>query len=245
MLYPGSAKPLYEQLKDILKQKISEGEYKAGEALPGERQLMENYGVSRVTVRQAIGEMVNEGFLYRIHGKGTYVSPKRIERPLARLLGVAEELAEEGFKVDMKVIESGIKTPDHETRRELRLSETDTVFAVSRLIFADNQPLVINHSYFPNSLGQILSNTDLSRDLIYTQLELYGYKISSGNQRISAGRASMEEAKYLQCKTNSPVLVVKRTTFVESGLPIHYSKGIFYGDRYEYQVVLKRNTNGC
>jgi len=86
VLYPGSAKPLYKQLKDVLKQKITAGEFKPGEALPGERQLMETYGVSRVTVRQAIAELVNEGLLYRQHGKGTFIAPKRIERPLARLL---------------------------------------------------------------------------------------------------------------------------------------------------------------
>ncbi len=82
---------------------------------------------------------------------------------------------------------------------------------------------------------------DLSRDLIYTQLELCGYKLSHAEQSISAGSASREEARHLQCKVNSPVLVAKRTTFVEGGLPIDYSVSIYRSDRYQYHVNLKRH----
>ncbi|MDN5362727.1 MAG: GntR family transcriptional regulator, N-acetylglucosamine utilization regulator [Moorella sp. (in: firmicutes)] len=241
MLYPGSAKPLYEQLKDILKQKITAGELQPGAALPGERQLMETYGVSRVTVRQAIAELVNEGLLYRQHGKGTFVAPKRIERPLARLLGVAEELALEGLDIGIQVIKSGLQEAPPEARQELQLAEGETVFGVTRLITAAHQPLLLDASYFPPAIGQLLQNMDLSKDLIYTQLELYGYKISNGRQRISAGRVSREEARYLQCRAGSPVLIVKRTTYVEGGLPIDYSRAIYRGDRYEYHVDLQRH----
>lgn len=250
MLYPGSAKPLYEQLKDILKQKIASGEFKPGEALPGERQLMETYGVSRVTVRQAIAELVNEGLLYRQHGKGTFVAPKRIERPLARLLGVAEELTLEGLDIEIQVIKTGFLEAPPEVRQELHLAEGEPVFCVTRLITAAHQPLLLDSSYFPSAIGQLLQNIDLSKDLIYTQLELYGYKISNGKQRISAGRASREEARYLQCKAGSPVLIVKRTTYVEGELPIDFSCAIYRGDRYEYHVNLQRyplspeNNNG-
>ncbi|MEW8958368.1 MAG: GntR family transcriptional regulator [Moorella sp. (in: firmicutes)] len=244
MLYPGSAKPLYEQLKDILKQKIASGELKPGEALPGERQLTDIYGVSRVTVRQAIGELVKEGLLYRHHGKGTFVAPKRIERPLARLLGVAEELALEGLEVAIKVIKSGVEEPTPAIRHELRLAEIESVFCVSRLITVAGQPLLLDHSYFPQAIGQLLQNLDLSKDLIYTHLELYGYKISNGMQRISAGRASREEARYLQYKPGFPVLIIKRTTYVEGGLPIDFSHVVYRGDRYEYIVNLQRRPQG-
>jgi GntR family transcriptional regulator len=163
---------------------------------------------------------------------------------LAQLLGVVEELAREGFSADINVIGVGTKVPNDVIRRQLKLNETENVFAISRLIFANQQPLALDHSYFTQTIGQLLGNTDLSRDLIYTQLELYGYKISHGEQSISAGRASQEEAKYLLCQVNSPVLVVKRTTFVEGGLPIDYSVSIYRGDRYQYHVDLKRHANG-
>ncbi|SMB99795.1 transcriptional regulator, GntR family [Thermanaeromonas toyohensis ToBE] len=240
MLYPGSSKPLHEQLKDILKQKIIEGEFKPGEALPGERQLMHTYGVSRVTVRQAIGELVSEGLLYRQHGRGTFVAPRRIERPLAYLLGVAEELILEGLKVGIKVLEAGRQDPLPEIRQQLRLKEGEQVFHVLRLIMTGPEPLLLDFSFFPSVIGQILKDIDLSKDLIYTHLELYGYKISHGVQWISAGRASQEEAQYLQCKKGSPVLVVRRITYVEGELPISVSRTVYRADRYEYRVNLYR-----
>ncbi|MGI9862366.1 GntR family transcriptional regulator [Moorella naiadis] len=243
MLYPGSAKPLYEQLKDILKQKITAGELQPGAALPGERHLMDTYGVSRVTVRQAIAELVNEGLLYRHHGKGTFVAPQRIERPLARLLGVAEELTLEGMEVKIQVLQKGFQEATPEIRRELQLSEDEAVFGVTRLITTTGQPLLLDASYFPPAIGRLIQNMDLSKDLIYTQLELYGYKISNGRQRISVDRASQEEAQYLQCRSGSPILVVKRTTYVEGGLPIDYSRAIYRGDRYEYHVDLQRHPH--
>lgn len=241
VLYPGSSKPLHEQLKDILKQKIAEGEFKPGETLPGERQLMHTYGVSRVTVRQAIGELVNEGWLYRQHGRGTFVAPRRIERPLARLLGVAEELILEGLEVSIKVLEATRREPLPEIRQQLGLKEGEQVFYVLRLISTGLEPLLLDFSFFPPPVGQILKGIDLSKDLICTHLELYGYKISRGVQWISASRASPEEAQYLQCKKGSPVLVVRRITYVEGELPISVSRTVYRADRYEYRVNLYRH----
>ncbi|WP_172408156.1 GntR family transcriptional regulator [Desulfosporosinus sp. FKA] len=244
MLYPGSIKPLYEQLKDIIKLNITDGNLKPGEALPGERQLMETYGVSRVTIRQSIGELVNEGFLYRKHGKGTFVAPKRIERPLARLMGVTEELALDGLNVEMKVFKTESQKATPKIRQKLKLAEEEPVFCIARIITVAQEPLSLDYNYFPQSIGQKLLNANLSKDLIYTQLELYGYKISTGKQKISAGKATKEEAKLLQCKLNSPLLVVKRSTYVESGLPIVYSQALYRGDRYEYVIDLQRQPFG-
>lgn len=244
MLYPGSIKPLYEQLKDIIKQSIANGYLKPGEALPGERQLMESYGVSRVTVRQSIGELVNEGLLYRKHGKGTFVAPKRIERPLARLMGVTEELELEGYTVEMNVLKTECQNATPEIRHELRLAEEEPVFCVARLITVAQEPLTLDYNYFNQSIGQQLLNANLSKDLIYTQLELYGYKISTGKQKISAGKATKEIAKYLECQVSSPLLIAKRTTYVDGGLPIAYSQAFYKGDRYEYSIDLQRHPLG-
>jgi len=150
-------------------------------------------------------------------------------------------LALEGLDVEIEVIKSGLQEATPEARQELQLREGEPVFGVTRLITAAHQPLLLDASYFPQAMGQLLQNTDLSRDLIYTQLELYGYKISNGRQRISAGRASREEARHLQCKADSPVLVVKRTTYVEGERPIDYFRAIYRGDRYEYHVDLQRH----
>jgi GntR family transcriptional regulator len=241
MLYPGSAKPLYEQLKEVIKQKIDNGGYKPGGALPGERQLIDTYGVSRITVRRAIGELVNEKLLYRQHGKGTFVAQKYVLRPLGSLLGVAESLKLQGMDADITMIEKCVTKPNSIICRELGLDKSDNIVLIKRLISTGQEPLLINYNYLSQSVGSLLDNVDLTRDPIFSQLELYGYKISEGFERITAGVATSEEAKYLHCEKNSPVLVAKSTIFVENKLPILYCCGIFRGDRYEFNITLKRN----
>lgn len=244
MLFHGHAKPLHEQLKDAIKQKIALGELSPGEALPGERQLIDTYKVSRITVRQALGALVNEGILYRHQGKGTFVAHRRIESPLAKLLGVAEELKLDNLKVDINVISKGFMPLSETLPKEAEIFDDKPIFNVTRLISTNGQPLLIDRRYFPNSVGQIVQNLDLSKDIILAQLELYGLKVSHGVQKIRAGQASAEEAKLLQYKTGNSLLIVERITYVNGDAPIDFSLILYRADRYEYRVNLRRNTSG-
>jgi GntR family transcriptional regulator len=243
MLYSGCTKPLYEQVKEIIIQKINTGEYSSKQALPGERILMERFGVSRITIRQAIGDLVNEGVLYRKHGKGTYVAEKKIEKPLARLLGIAEELATENNEIAISVLESKITTPATEISKALGLSPGQSVFMVKRLITTQRIPLVIICDYISDTIKYIFDNCLLERDIFYVQLEACGYKIGHGEQRISAAAATLEEAKLLKYQKGAPVLVVRRTTYDPGHTPLIYSQITYRGDRYEYSIQLKRNRN--
>jgi GntR family transcriptional regulator len=242
LLFQGHAKPLHEQLKDIIKQKIVIGELKPGDVLPGERQLIDMYKVSRVTVRQAIGVLVNDGILYRQQGKGTFVAHKRIERPLAKLLGVAEELKMDNLTIDISVISKGFMPSMQAIPKELQIFDDKPLFYVTRLIKSDAQPLLIDRRFFPQSVGLIVQNLDLSKDTILNQLELYGFKISHGVQSISADKASAEDAKLLHYKSGKPLLVAKRTIYVEGNIPIDYSCTHYRADRYEYRIDLQRSS---
>lgn len=241
MLFPGQAKPLHEQLKDAIKLKITNAEIKPGDLLPSERHLIDLYKVSRVTVRQALGALVNEGLLYRQHGKGTFVAPSRFERPLARLLGVVEELRLDNLEIEINLLSQGF-LPTSELPPEVQIFDDKPIFHVTRLITSEAQPLLIDRRYFPKTVGQFVQNLDLSKDTILVQLELYGFKIVRGTQKISAEQITVENAKLLQCAPGNPVLVAKRTTFVEGDIPIDYSCTLYRADRYEYLVDLRRNT---
>ncbi len=240
MLYSGSNKPLYEQMKEVIIQKIHSGEYVSGDCLPGERALMQQYGVSRITIRQAIGALVNEGIVYRKHGKGTFVAEKKVERPLASLLGIAEELTMEDIDVTIDVLKSGIEKPSLEVRKALGLHSDQSVFMVKRLISTQQSPLVIINDYVSESIKYVFDNCILERDIFYVQLEKCGYKIGHGEQRISAGSAADDEVQLLKCKKNAPILVVKRTTFDTDNNPLIYSNISYRGDKYEYFINLKR-----
>jgi GntR family transcriptional regulator len=243
ILYSGCAKPLYEQMKKIIIQKINSGEYLPEQSLPGERVLMKQFGVSRITIRQAIGDLVNEGILYRRHGKGTYVANKRIERPLARLLGIAEELAAENRDIAIRLLESGVRVPTAEIGQALGLNPLESVFMVKRLVITEQIPLLIIYDYFPDAIKYVFESCMLDRDIFYAQLEACGYKIGHGEQRIGAGAANQDEAHHLKYQKGAPVLVVRRTTFDTNHTPLAYSHITYRGDRYEYFITLKRNTN--
>ena len=240
-LYRNTMKPLYKQLKDALKQNITKGKYKPNDALPGERQLMEIYGVSRMTVRQAIAELVSEGVLYRRQGSGTYVNPKTSERLFLELYGLVEELSLSGYDTTIELIESNVQPAVDRVREELQLGEHESVFFYERLIKADGIPMLFTTSQIPHSISTLFDNININiaRDVIYEHLELCGYHITDAIQRISAGYPTVSEARYLECDPNSPVLVLHRTTYLSGGHPIIFTRAV-YRQEYQFTLDLKR-----
>ncbi len=240
MLIPGSSRPLYCQLAEILREKIGQKDLKPGDKLPGERKLMEQYNVSRITIRQAIRELVNEHLVYSCHGQGTFVAQARLERPLAKLYGFAEELAQEQLDPEISVIKCSVEKPSPEVAQALRLGPDDNVYSIIRVISALGGPLLIDYGYLPEALSHIFATANLQLDLIYKVLEHYGIRIAGGDQSIEAGECSAGDAKLLGVKRGMKVLVVSRTTFAQEEVPIFYSKAIYRGDRYAYKLRLER-----
>lgn len=240
-LYRNTMKPLYKQLKDALKQSISKGMYKPDDTLPGERQLMEIYGVSRMTVRQAIAELVSEGVLYRKQGSGTYVNPKTSERLFLELYGLVEELSLSGYDTSIELIESHMMPAESIVKEELQLPNDSQVFAYKRLISADGEPILFTTSHIPQSISMLFENinVNIAKDVIYDHLEMCGYQISSAIQRIRAGYPTMEEAQYLAIDHLSPVLILHRTTYLAGDRPIIFTRAV-YNQKYNFALDLKR-----
>lgn len=240
MLIASSTKPLYLQLKESIKNKVVNKELKPGDKLPGERQLIELYSVSRITVRQAIAELVNDGILYSHHGKGTFVASTKIERPLAKLLGYGEELSNDGLETKIAVLRSGFEMPTNEVKEKLRLKDGEKVYAVTRVFSTLDEPLLLDRAYIPPELGNLLATADLSKDLIYHIFELYGIKITRGEQEIRATVCSPKDAKLLNVGSGLEMLSIARLTFAKDDIPVSYSRALYRGDRYVYKVELKR-----
>lgn len=240
MLVQGSSRPLYCQLAEIMREKIAHKEWNPGDKLPGERKLMEHYNVSRITIRQAIKELVNEHMVYSCHGQGTFVAQTRLERPLAKLYGFAEELGQANLDPEIAVIGTGVEKPSSEVAQALRLGPDENVYSIIRVISALGGPLLIDYGYLPEALSHIFATANLQLDLIYKILEHYGIRITGGEQSIEAGECSAEDAKLLGVKRGMKVLVVSRTTFAQEETPIFYSKAIYRGDRYAYKLRLER-----
>ena len=242
-LYPNITKPLYLQLKDILVNMIETGALEPGDELPGERVLAELYDVSRVTVRKCIGGMVDEGLLIRSHGKETRVAQRRVSHRLGVLMGIVEELANtEGVVMGVTVLKHEFVPATPTVRRHLKLPENSTlpVYSFSRVLSKNNKPLAVNHSFVPYDIGKMVDALDLTRDKVFAHLESCGYNLSYGEQEIASGICNKEEAEVLRYQAGQPVLVIKRTTYLENGYPILYEKTIYRGDDYQYSIRLQR-----
>lgn len=242
-MYPNIDKPLYRQLRDALVGQIESGELTEGDALPGERTLAEMYDLSRVTVRKCIGAMVEEGYFIRSHGKETVVARRKVNHHLGRLVGSVEEmLSIDNFSAAIRVVRKGFIEGSASVRRHLQLSESDRrpVYEFSRVINKNGEPLAINYSFVQHEIGRIVDPLDLSTAKVFPHLENAGFNLSWGEQEIEAAVCTADVSSELDYEAGRPVLVIRRTTYLENGYPILYEKTIYRGDRYQYSIRLQR-----
>jgi GntR family transcriptional regulator len=234
--------PLYRQLMEIIRSRIKEGTYAEGDRIPSEAKLCEEFGVSRITVRQALGELVQSGFLYRAQGKGTFVAKRRFVQKLLRLSSMSESLIDGGFVPGSQTIAIQQEEPQARIRQHLGLQEGETCLLVIRLRLSDDIPLVLNYSYFPPKLLDGLVEVIAQGPSIYRALEeQLGIKVDKVQQTIELTSATEFEAKHLEIQPHAPVYLVRAITLDSDGHVVEYVKSIYRTDRTEFFVELKRN----
>lgn len=233
--------PRYYQLKEIMREKIRSGEWKPGDLIPSERELGEQYGISRMTARQAITELVNEGLFYREQGKGTFVSLHKITQQLIRLTGFTEDIQARGQRPGTKVLIARMQPADEITAERLRIKPKQPIFYLQRLRLADEEPLAIEVSQI-NFIGcEQLLEEDLEHNSLYQMLEAkYGLTLVEAEQEIEAGLVGTEDAPILKIPLGSPALYTRRITYTERNQPIEYAKSVYCGNKYTFYTNLRR-----
>jgi GntR family transcriptional regulator len=202
MLDKNSSVPIYAQLERIIKDNIKEKKYLPGEPLPTERELTELFGVSRMTIRQAISNLVNEGVLYRIPGKGAYVSKEVIEKKL-EIESFSEDMEKRGLTPGSKIIYFEKIAPDEEIKEKLKLSTSEEIFFLNRLRLANDEPMAIEYCYLPEKYYPGLIKYDFARCSLYEIIkEEYSIQHKYMKQSIKAVNMNKEEAKMLLGKTS-------------------------------------------
>jgi len=241
MLYAGNGKALFIQLKDLILQWIETGELKPNDQLPSERVLSDDYHISRVTVRQALNELVQTGAITKRHGKGYFVAPPpKIEYRLDGLLGFIEEFDIKKMKCEISFLRREFINPPVKVREALDMQNNDKVFLLTRLIVVEGEPLAIDYTYLPANVARLLDGMSLDNSILYRVFEKNNYKLTTADQWISAGKPTAEEAALLGKKHSDPVLIITRKTRVEGDAVLDYSRTIYRADRYSYFVTLKR-----
>jgi len=237
--------PLYFQLEEILRQKILDKQYGAGEPIPTETQLQEEYKVSRVTVRKAVDNLVLAGLLTRKRGVATYVAEHKITHRIGSIYSSTEEILARGLKPGTKFLEKVEIDPPDYIRREMVLDELDKVIKIKRLRLIGDEPVAILTSYVPKDLVPNLTSVEFKDDSLYRTLErTYGLKLSECDEVIEAAMIRGGDANLLGLGKSDPVLVIKRLTYLDNSRVIEDLVALYRTDRYKYQVKLKGRNEG-
>ncbi|MFF5261629.1 GntR family transcriptional regulator [Actinomadura viridis] len=213
-------------------------ELDVGDALPSERRLAEELGVSRPTLRAAIDELVTQGLLDRRHGSGTYVAEPRIAVALT-MTSFSEDMARRGMRPGGRVLSFRAETAGAKIGRRLSISPTEEVFTIRRLRLADGASMAIETLYLPRALVPELRREDLEGRSFYTLLRDRGIVLASGRETIEPTVTTAEEAEVLGVPVHAPAFLFQRISHSEEGTPVEYVRSLYRGDRYRLELELK------
>lgn len=230
-----SNSPIYMQLAHRLRLLIEDGDFKAGEALPSERDLCTIMGASRVTVRKAIELLIEDGLLSRRQGSGTYVTP-RIQAPGSFLSSFSEDAEARGEATDTIWMMKVVAPATEEEARILELSGNAQVARLSRVRMAGGEPLAIENAVVP---AEMLPDISQLGNSLYQALDQRGNRPVTGQQKIRAALAGPTEASLLSIPENTEILRIERVTRRADGRPVELTRSAYRGERYEFVSELR------
>ncbi|CCV65427.1 Transcriptional regulator [Paracholeplasma brassicae] len=226
--------PIYKVIENDLKKDINEGVLQTGDLVPSENELKEKYNVSRMTVRQAFNNLVNDGYLYRHKGKGTFISSRKIEKNIHGVRSFTEEMAATNRKVSNQILTFEKMVAPIEIAEKLFLSKKDEVYHIERVRYGNDIPVLFEQLYIPTKLFKTIEEKDLKGSFYeYIEKEL-GYQISHCIQSIEAVTTSQVVSHALNVKPNDPALLIVRNTFLSNGRPFEYVKSYYRADQYKF-----------
>jgi GntR family transcriptional regulator len=240
---PNDFLPRYCQLANILRERISKGELVARRPIPSERQLEKDFSVSRTTIRRAVDLLVRQGFLYREHGKGTFVSPQKLQKGISELTSFTEDMKRRGMVPGQKILQLGHVLPPDEVRAQLELPVGfDRVLCVKRLRLGDGVPMGLQTSYYVLPAGQTIARRELQEyGSMYRILQEKFHLIpTEADETLEVALATSREASLLRIRPGSPLLLSKRVTYSQYRRVIEFVKILYRGDRYRYYAKLTR-----
>lgn len=233
--------PLYFQLKEIILDEIRSGNYKSGSLIPTEKELSEWFEISRTTIRQAITELVKEGWLYREKSKGTYVSyPKLGQDFISKVEPFDDQILRLGKKPSTEVLACNVKKANKEVAKQLKIADGARVIFLKRRRFADGDPLVTLETYLPYETCSFLMSCDFTKESLYKALANEGdeYKISKIRRIVEVTEADEKDMKYMNMKKGKPIQYFISTGYNALGHPLEYSLARYRGDRSRFEVIV-------
>ena len=233
--------PLYTQLVGIIKRSISTGLLSPGDLLPSEAELCASLGISRSTVRQAIGTLAMEGLVVRRQGKGTFIAEPKVRRRTESIYSFTSEINAMGKHPSSEILEFEILIPPQNVAEKLELRSAETrCYRFTRVRKVDGEPLILETSFYPQYIYPSLTRELLGTHSFYSLLYEVGVVPETAADSYSAVCCSAEEAALLGCPENSPCFAVERCTRSSAGELYEYTRSLLRGDRTRLDLLMSR-----
>lgn len=242
----GSPVPKYYQLRETLLERIGAGRWPAGTAIPAEPELCREFGVSRITVRRAISDLVHEGRLYTIQGKGTFIArPKLDERFVQRAFGFYEDMELQGQQLSTQILLQEVIPAPEAAATHLEIPPGSLVHILIRLRSVQDEKILVSTTYIPEILCPGLVNDELTSCSLYRWLQTrYGLTVARAERNLEAISAREREARLLDIPLHSPLLRLESVVYLPNGKPLEYSSTLHRGDRTRVHISFVPSEDG-
>lgn len=236
--------PLYYQIKESIQECILAGSIKPGEKLPSEAQLAEMLRVSLITVRRALTDLQINGFVTKVHGRGTFVLEKPMEQELDHLSGFSENMEELKRTSMAKIFRIRHIPATEEVSRHLAIPLAEEVIEIERIRYADKEPVMFNLTFLPKYIGEKIIKEDLETMPIFKLIEKgCGVPLVEADYQLEAAIFPEYIQKALGLSINLPALLVRRTSYTTGQRPIDYTQLYYRSDRFRYAVHVQRGNS--
>jgi GntR family transcriptional regulator len=233
--------PLYHQLKQLLLQAIDGGTYRPGQAIPGDRELEEHYGVSQITVRRALAELAAEGYIVRERGRGSFVRKPILHLNYNQLGGFFDALSREGFLAESHILQIGRLVPSERIVEELCVTSDRPLLYFERLVYADGEPLCFVKAYFDVDERIVFTRQQLEEESAIVLLEReHGITLAWAERTIGAALATGRATSLLEVEDGVPMLSISMCMHDVHDKPIGLAESLYRGDRYQYKHRLTK-----
>lgn len=226
------AEPLYVQLKNIIKDKIATSEWEPNTMIPSENELSNTYGISRMTARSVITQLVTEGLVYRIPGKGTFVSEEKIEMSSLTYVGVRGQLEEQGYKVETKLLDVARIPCNDFVARKLKVEPGTDCYEIRRKRSANGNPISYHRSFVPVHLCEDLEQYDLQNEQLCEILfKNYNLNRAKVTETLESYLADKQKAAILEIQPGFPLILLQDVISTSLGVRFEYTRIYFRGDK--------------
>jgi GntR family transcriptional regulator len=231
---------MHTQIREIIRRRVLDGTYQPHSQMPSEAQMIEAFSVSRITIRQALGDLQKEGLIFKVPGKGSFVAKPKAFQNLSRLQGFGEAMGPSGYETFSQVLSTRQVSASEAVGRRLSVPTGSPVYEIQRLLYLNREPISVDQSYFSVALGERLIREDLATRDVFVILENdFGLHLNHADVQIEAISADEFLARQLRIAEGSPLLRIERLTYADEQ-PIDFEFLYYRGDAFQYRLRIDR-----